>query len=339
MKKFFTLIAVAFVALSVNAKETIDFTKIEGFQYGTAFTLGGWDWKGVTLSQGEPVKNEEAKTADDSSVIYYDGSAWDYVVVKYSSSTADISLIAQYKCLGTIGQYGAEYNQAQAVINAAAEGSYAALPLDAAQKDKVNQIALQPSKAAKITIEEMYFATEAEWEAVKPAPAQTKDMLSNFTATTDNADGSKTFTGTGDWVWFGAWLGSFDASEFDYLVLELSEPTDIVTQCVIQYVSTDAADNSLQIPAGETLGMVELDAIGKSAIKQLGLQNGTPGSFTVKAIYFATKEYAESISTSISEAKVVEADANAPIYNLAGQRVSKAVKGIYIQNGKKFIVK
>ena len=30
---------------------------------------------------------------------------------------------------------------------------------------------------------------------------------------------------------------------------------------------------------------------------------------------------------------------NAPIYNLAGQRVEKATKGIYIQNGKKYVVK
>lgn len=34
-----------------------------------------------------------------------------------------------------------------------------------------------------------------------------------------------------------------------------------------------------------------------------------------------------------------ENEANGPIYNLAGQRVEKTVKGIYIQNGKKFIVK
>ena len=32
-------------------------------------------------------------------------------------------------------------------------------------------------------------------------------------------------------------------------------------------------------------------------------------------------------------------DANAPMYNLAGQRVSKAYKGVVIQNGHKFIVK
>jgi len=36
----------------------------------------------------------------------------------------------------------------------------------------------------------------------------------------------------------------------------------------------------------------------------------------------------------------VNADnANAPVYNLAGQRVSKAQKGVYVQNGKKVAVK
>ena len=32
-------------------------------------------------------------------------------------------------------------------------------------------------------------------------------------------------------------------------------------------------------------------------------------------------------------------DVDAPVYNLAGQRVSKDAKGILIQNGKKFIRK
>ncbi len=32
-------------------------------------------------------------------------------------------------------------------------------------------------------------------------------------------------------------------------------------------------------------------------------------------------------------------DANAPMYNLAGQKVGKNYKGVVIQNGKKMIVK
>ena len=44
-------------------------------------------------------------------------------------------------------------------------------------------------------------------------------------------------------------------------------------------------------------------------------------------------------STGIDDITVDTADENAPIYNLAGQRVTKATKGILIQNGKKFINK
>lgn len=44
-------------------------------------------------------------------------------------------------------------------------------------------------------------------------------------------------------------------------------------------------------------------------------------------------------STGINTTTVATLDVNAPIYNLAGQRVNKDAKGILIQNGKKFIAK
>ena len=41
--------------------------------------------------------------------------------------------------------------------------------------------------------------------------------------------------------------------------------------------------------------------------------------------------------TSVESIKnAIEFDANAPIYNLAGQKVSKDYKGVKIQNGRKF---
>lgn len=43
-------------------------------------------------------------------------------------------------------------------------------------------------------------------------------------------------------------------------------------------------------------------------------------------------------TTGIKAPKAIAAD-DAPIYNLAGQRITKPAKGIYIKNGKKFIVK
>lgn len=57
-----------------------------------------------------------------------------------------------------------------------------------------------------------------------------------------------------------------------------------------------------------------------------------PGATTIGNISFA------GAGTGINGITVDGADnANAPVYNLAGQRVSKDAKGILIQNGKKFI--
>ena len=44
-------------------------------------------------------------------------------------------------------------------------------------------------------------------------------------------------------------------------------------------------------------------------------------------------------TTGINKVTVDADDADAPVYNLAGQRVSKDAKGILIKNGKKFINK
>lgn len=46
-----------------------------------------------------------------------------------------------------------------------------------------------------------------------------------------------------------------------------------------------------------------------------------------------------SINGAASVSRITADDTNAPIYNIAGQRVEKTVKGVYIQNGKKFVVK
>ena len=50
--------------------------------------------------------------------------------------------------------------------------------------------------------------------------------------------------------------------------------------------------------------------------------------------------YTKAVSTGISGTVVAsKVNTNAPIYNLAGQKVSKSYKGVVIQNGKKFVQK
>ena len=46
-----------------------------------------------------------------------------------------------------------------------------------------------------------------------------------------------------------------------------------------------------------------------------------------------------STTTGIDDVTTVVNDKDAPVYNLAGQRVSKDYKGVVIQNGKKRINK
>ena len=60
---------------------------------------------------------------------------------------------------------------------------------------------------------------------------------------------------------------------------------------------------------------------------------------------FRLKYYGKGTSTGIEEVEAeaaaeAEAEANAPVYNLQGIRVSDTtVPGIYIRNGRKFVVK
>ena len=126
MKKLFTLMAAALFAVSTNAKEPVDFSA--NYTSGTTIEFAGsWAWIGTGLSTGDLVLDEDAKTADDSGVTYFDASAFDYLVIKYSASTTDVNLIAQYNCKGTIGQWGPDYNQAQTAVATSKTGGYAAL--------------------------------------------------------------------------------------------------------------------------------------------------------------------------------------------------------------------
>lgn len=60
--------------------------------------------------------------------------------------------------------------------------------------------------------------------------------------------------------------------------------------------------------------------------------NITSGGEAIKMVF------ADNNTTGIHTAASVEANANAPIFDLSGRRVANAVKGgVYIQNGKKFV--
>lgn len=59
----------------------------------------------------------------------------------------------------------------------------------------------------------------------------------------------------------------------------------------------------------------------------------------VKKAYLRKVIVTTTTSAGIETVRAIELNANAPIYNLAGQRVGKDYKGVVILNGKKFIKK
>ena len=64
----------------------------------------------------------------------------------------------------------------------------------------------------------------------------------------------------------------------------------------------------------------------------------TPGTYQITV----TKNLLMTVTSSTTAINGIEAtaeEANAPIYNLAGQKVTKAYKGVVIQNGKKYVQK
>jgi len=77
-----------------------------------------------------------------------------------------------------------------------------------------------------------------------------------------------------------------------------------------------------------TDGTYELRVYNVSISTPAGVSVATSTEFTV------TMQVGPTGINSINAA-----DSKAPIYNVAGQRVSKAQKGVYIQNGKKVAVK
>ena len=59
----------------------------------------------------------------------------------------------------------------------------------------------------------------------------------------------------------------------------------------------------------------------------------------VKKAFLRSVTITSVTAAGIKNVQTIEVNANAPIYNLAGQRVGKDYKGVVVQNGKKFIKK
>ena len=109
-----------------------------------------------------------------------------------------------------------------------------------------------------------------------------------------------------------------------------------------KYYATDVNGNQVQIYNGfHDTAFDNLDTfVGSKAYDVTGIIVAYQSKSMTEPIYeIYPVEIQESSSTGITEVSVNSLDVNAPIYNLAGQRVDATFKGVVLQNGKKFINK
>ncbi len=296
MKKLFTLIAALAMVLGMNARTSIDFSS-KDITFGQAKSFGNYEWIGLVLAQGEPTVNADKTAADDSNVTYFDASSYDYLCIKYNAATVDFSFILQYNCAGTVGQWGVEFNQDSKDITSNTKGMIA-IKLDATKKKTINQIALQPKGAGSIVIEDIYWASEAEYTedaanfpVVKDVPP-TKDLdlasatnawndasfvtydVNTHTATIVKNDGA-----SGWWV-------STDCSDYQFLVLEILNMQKVGYAQLNGIVSGSLND-------GSYIKVIDVSDKTLSGGFNLVIQGGAGTTWTWQRAYFATAEYVQ----------------------------------------------
>lgn len=139
-----------------------------------------------------------------------------------------------------------------------------------------------------------------------------------------------------------------DVSDMEYLHVDVYPETANTVTVTPIWKNIEADANYEEIPyAIQNLNVGEWNQIdipmsvfanddrnGTNNVYQIKLDNGLGYTFIFDNIYF-WKDVANAISNINAETSA-KSDV---IYNLAGQRVSKATKGVFIINGKKVIIK
>lgn len=258
-------------------------------------------------------------------------------------------MTAQYEKDGTTGQYGANYYTSTETCNVYPAGGILAVKLDAAHSKTMNAVALQNrNTAGAITIKAAYFASEAEYAEAKAAADKIEKAVDI------DATGGTHELKAKDWGWDSKWLDK-DVSAFNTLVFEVAS-VEGHGKITVEGKLPDGVDAKFEqdLPAStETKTyMVDISKWGKLTQyayqnlnkpdgEQYGKDDIEVTKIVVTKVYLTSKTVEElTTGTGISSAVVAsKVNANAPIYNLAGQKVNKSYKGVVIQNGKKFVQK
>lgn len=139
-----------------------------------------------------------------------------------------------------------------------------------------------------------------------------------------------------------------ETTDVVYITGKISQIDEVSAQYgnATYYISDDGTTaNQLMVFRGKYLNNEKFTAEDQikvgDEVKIAGvLTNYKKGDTVTKEVSYSYIVAINGVTTGINSVVAVPAlDANAPVYNLAGQRVNKSYKGVVVQNGRKFILK
>lgn len=352
MKKFFTLISalVAFAATG-TAKQALP----------VAFN----PWGETCVVDGNSLTFSAAWAGAGNWLNFIDLTDYDCIVVKFAEPTeGDMQLCTEYADPATkivekdgdgneIINYDLSKNKFSTMNQIPAGSKVVKVDLDIDHADLTAQFWIQ-SKAAncKCVIAECYAGTEEEYladladnpiEVPETVALTLTDLGSGWGDSTYDA-ATQTITIGSDWSGKGWWLGDVDYSHYAAVVVEFAEATAANGKVVVE--SNDGGNDDAGAFDVNCLVKVAALAPGAEHTKQVYIQGPAATQYKIAAAYVATAEYiaANGIADKYAGTEGIndlkaDTKANGAIYNLAGQRVNAAYKGVVIQNGHKMIKK
>ena len=351
MKKIFTLIATVIVALCANASTMLTPTfnpwgenaVVDGY---TITYTEAWAGVGAWLAGGD----------EEGNYLGCDLSANEYLWITVAEgATVDVKLVVQYTGSCVAGASGT--SEASVMAGSLVAGC----ALDPAQKNDVSQFFLQStSGAGSLTVTGIYVGSKEEYDAAMAGDVSEK--VKDLTLPGDN--GVIVMPGEQESGWYSpGWNGltSLDAM-FKTLVFEVAsadEHYQLMVQGSEDGSTWDATGFTTFSVAGHTTpAVIALPVEGKHVnLGQFAFQNmNVIDSWMDPATGAQVSEYGDNkvvvtrvyLTSNVVESNYVawtdgisevKAEAsNGVMYNIAGQRISKA-NGLYIMNGKKYFVK
>lgn len=354
MKKFFTLIAVAMMAMSANAKLVLTEIKNASFGISEDGKVSAWSWNQAGTNDSQSHQEEDGTWVTDKEATYNygDASEYDYAVITFDELTCDVKFFV------VNGGWASQPN-----VESLSAYKFAALNFadNDVVKGSIDAFVLQPKADGVVKIKEIIYMTAAEYVEFEK---EAKNIKAEEDLNLPGEAGVITMEeGEDASGWYSpGWVGKTGLDNvYKTLVFEVASATanySLMVQGSIDGGATwdDSGFTKFEVAAHSAPAIIALPVEGKHVnLGQFAFQNlnvtdtwqdqGKDVSWydenivTVTRIYL-TSEVVESNYPSLTAIQDVTTDANnsTVVYNLAGQHVSNA-KGIVIKNGVKYVVK